>query len=103
MPGCASRDEALDCYQKAQAAGFSGFELLSNRGTVLKDMGELDESLSCFQKSLAIKPDAMVESNLVYTLHFSRRLDAAVVGREAPGLERAPWPPAVGAHSTARQ
>jgi protein O-GlcNAc transferase len=63
-------DDAMECYQKARAAGFKGFELPSNVGTALKDMGELDESLSCFHRALAIKLDPMVESNLVYTLHF---------------------------------
>jgi predicted O-linked N-acetylglucosamine transferase (SPINDLY family) len=62
--------EAIGWYRKSLAAGFRGHELLSNMGTVLKDMGELDEAVSCFRKSLAIRHDAMVESNLVYTLHF---------------------------------
>jgi predicted O-linked N-acetylglucosamine transferase (SPINDLY family) len=68
-------EEALAQYQATLALGYDSFELRSNLGVTSKDMGALDEALSWFGKALEMRPDPVVESNLVYTLHFHPQAD----------------------------
>jgi predicted O-linked N-acetylglucosamine transferase (SPINDLY family) len=63
-------EEALAQFRGVAALGFDSFELRSNLGVASKDMGDLDEAMAWFERALELKADPLVESNLIYTMHF---------------------------------
>ncbi|HEY8749197.1 MAG TPA: tetratricopeptide repeat protein [Tepidisphaeraceae bacterium] len=72
-------DASLAHYRKALALGLDCFELRANLGLVLKDLGEHDEAINSFRHALELRKDPIVESNLLYTLHFHPNVDPAAL------------------------
>jgi predicted O-linked N-acetylglucosamine transferase (SPINDLY family) len=60
-------------------------DLHNNLGNVYKDQGRLDDAITQYRKSLTIKMQPAVFSNLIYTLHYHPDYSAAAIYRE---LER---------------
>src|SRR6185312_11191596 len=74
-------EEALEQYRATLALGFDSFELRSNFGVALKDMGDLDAALDSYRRALELRADPLVESNLVYTLHFHPDADPPAIAQ----------------------
>ena len=63
--------DALEPMRKAAALSPGDAEAHHNLGTILKDLGRLDEAEAAYQRSLEIKPDSVEAMNpLALMLHF---------------------------------
>jgi tetratricopeptide (TPR) repeat protein len=80
--GVSLRNQGKDSLQACERAASllpDDFEVHSNLGTALLDLGRVDEAVASFRRSLAIKPDyADAHSNLGNALRILGRLEDSV-------------------------
>jgi predicted O-linked N-acetylglucosamine transferase (SPINDLY family) len=75
-------DEAIEWYGRAAALRPQVPEIVNNFAGALKDTGRLDEAVSWYRRAIAVRPDAVVHSNLVYSLHFHPDYDGRALAAE---------------------
>ena len=81
--------EAIAAYRIAieRQADFS--DASNNLGNALKDQGEIAEALVCYRKALSQTPDdAVMHSNLVYSMLFDPGADPATLRMEGESWDR---------------
>lgn len=76
--------DALTHARLAVAHAPTHVEMWSNLGHLLQDLGELDESVECYRRALAIAPDHhAVHSNLLFGLNYQSQVSDQAAFDEA--------------------
>ena len=76
--------DALAHARLAVAHAPTHVEMWSNLGHILQDLGELDESVECYRRALAIAPDHhAVHSNLLFGLNYQSQVSDQAAFDEA--------------------
>ena len=68
-------DLAADAFRKALSLRRDYVQALVNLGNVFREQGQPDEAIACYQQAVELKPEARVESNRLYTLHYLADLE----------------------------
>jgi predicted O-linked N-acetylglucosamine transferase (SPINDLY family) len=76
-------DEAVAAHRRAIELRPDYAEAWNHLGTALKDKADLDGAMECYQRGLALRPQFLsIHSNLLFTMQFSERFDAAAIFEE---------------------
>jgi predicted O-linked N-acetylglucosamine transferase (SPINDLY family) len=76
-------DESIHCHHQALALDPQSADVHNNLGSALKDRGELVEAIDHFRRASQLQPDFTAAwSNLLYTLRFCEKYDAAAIDQE---------------------
>jgi protein O-GlcNAc transferase len=63
-------DRALLCHRRALSIDPRSFDALTGAARALKDAGMIDESLAAYRAALSIRPDPVVHSRMLFTMHY---------------------------------
>ncbi len=96
-----SAEQCVEVYERAMAAQPNLATPYYNLGNALRKLGRIDEAVSEYRKSLAVKPEPAGDrdgrgarpepaaaSNLLYTIHFYDNYDPAEIAREHDAWNR---------------
>ena len=76
----------------------------NNLGNICRDQAKLDDAIALYRRSMALSPgNPFPHSNLLFTLHFHSRYDAAAILPRMPRMEPPLRRAAGGANSSARE
>jgi protein O-GlcNAc transferase len=75
-------DEAIEWYTKAAALRPQSMEMVNNLAGALKDAGRLEEAMGTYRRALATEPNAIVHSNLIFTMQFHAEGDGRAIAME---------------------
>ena len=100
------RDEALEAYRQALSLRPDFAKAHANLGNLLKDRGRLTEAIASYTRAVECAPhNAMIASNLVYTLHFHEGYDCEALSHGARKWNQAhgePLAKLIGPHANNR-
>lgn len=73
-------DEAIAAFRQGLALKPDFALAYCNLGNAFKDAGQLDEAIASYRRALELRPaDVLTHSNLIYTLHYHPKFDAAEI------------------------
>jgi predicted O-linked N-acetylglucosamine transferase (SPINDLY family) len=74
----------VDLYRRALILRSDFAAAQCNMGSILQDLGRLDEAIACYRRALAIKPNFITaRSSLLTALHYSPHYDGRALLEEA--------------------
>ncbi|HZQ72367.1 MAG TPA: tetratricopeptide repeat protein [Burkholderiales bacterium] len=76
-------DEAREEMERVLASGYESGQLRYNLGHVYRDQARIEEAVACMRRAMELEPeDPKYFTNLLFTLNYSDRCDAAALFAE---------------------